>query len=173
MELVHRQGHHYALVSAVVEQDSWSCPVHLATSRRPVSSAPSQKHMLLQVSEQQSAVEAEVRAHSLVQHRNVLQLVCSEIRENRDGSSTAFLLFPYYRVSMGGRGQGCMGECSPPPSVWDSAGPDEALPEEQPAAARGESAAADAVSVPGTARHAHSQPPASGTQRREGTSTCK
>ena len=76
--------------------------VYLATSPRPLSSAPSQKHMLLQVPEQQSAVEAEVRAHSLVQHRNVLQLVCSEIQENRDGSSTAFLLFPHYRVSMGG-----------------------------------------------------------------------
>lgn len=55
--------------------------------------------MLLQVTEQKTAVEAEIRAHSVVQHRNVLPLVCSEIQENKDGSCTAFLLFPYYRVS--------------------------------------------------------------------------
>ena len=55
--------------------------------------------MLLQVPEQREAVEAEIQAHSMVQHRNVLQLICSEIQGNVDGSSTAFLLFPYYRVS--------------------------------------------------------------------------
>ena len=54
--------------------------------------------MLLQVPEQRASVEAEISAHAAVQHRNVLPLVCSEIQENKDGSSTAFLLFPYYRV---------------------------------------------------------------------------
>ena len=54
--------------------------------------------MLLQVPEQRASVEAEIRAHTAVQHHNVLPLVCSEIQENKDGSSTAFLLFPYYRV---------------------------------------------------------------------------
>ena len=55
--------------------------------------------MLLQVAEQRTAVEAEIQAHSMVHHRNVVQLICSEIRRNADGTSTAFLLFPYYRVS--------------------------------------------------------------------------
>ena len=55
--------------------------------------------MLLQVAEQKTAVEAEIQAHSMVHHRNVVQLICSEIRGNADGTSTAFLLFPYYRVS--------------------------------------------------------------------------
>ena len=56
--------------------------------------------MLLQVPEQKTSVEAEIEAHAKVQHRNILPLVCSEIQENRNGSSTAFLLFPYYRVSV-------------------------------------------------------------------------
>ena len=55
--------------------------------------------MLLQVPEQRLAVEAEIQAHSMVQHRNVLPLICSEIQENRNGTFTAFLLFPYHRVS--------------------------------------------------------------------------
>ena len=54
--------------------------------------------MLIQIPEQRVSVEAEIRAHSLVSHQNVLQLVCSEIHENKNGSSMAFLLFPYYRV---------------------------------------------------------------------------
>ena len=54
--------------------------------------------MLLQVPEQRAAAEAEIRAHSVVQHRNVIQLVASEIQQTRGSNSTAFLLFPYYRV---------------------------------------------------------------------------
>jgi serine/threonine protein kinase len=79
VELIHRQGHYYAL-----------------------------KHMLLQVAEQRTAVEAEIQAHSMVHHRNVVQLICSEIRRNADGTYTAFLLFPYYR---GGTLQDLMEQC--------------------------------------------------------------
>ena len=88
VDLVHRQGHHYALVSV------WRLPSDLT-----VCLTIFQKHMLLQVPEQKSSVEKEVMAHSMIQDQNVLQLICSEIQENKNDTSTAFLLFPYYRVS--------------------------------------------------------------------------
>lgn len=56
--------------------------------------------MLVQVQEQRSAVDAEIQTHSMVQHRNVIQLISSEVRDNKNETATAFLLFPYYPVSL-------------------------------------------------------------------------
>ena len=64
--------------------------------------------MLLQVPEQKAAAEAEIRAHSSVQHRNVIQLVTSEIRQTAGSQSVAFLLFPYYRVCVHVSVSACM-----------------------------------------------------------------
>ena len=56
--------------------------------------------MLLQLPEQRDLAENEIRIHGLVQHRNIIQLVDSELRVHQRGnSSSAYLLFPYYRVS--------------------------------------------------------------------------
>ena len=54
--------------------------------------------MLLQVPEQREAAENEIRTHHVVNHDNVVQLVDSEIKDNRNGEGTALLVFPYYQV---------------------------------------------------------------------------
>lgn len=55
--------------------------------------------MLLQVPEQREAAENEIRTHRLVDHRNVIKLVTSEIKDQRNGEGLALLVFPFYRVS--------------------------------------------------------------------------
>lgn len=55
--------------------------------------------MLLQVPEQKEAVESEVRVHGMIRHRNVIRLIDSEIKDGYRGDATAFLVFPYYKVS--------------------------------------------------------------------------
>ena len=77
--------------------------------------------MLLQVPEQREAAEAEIQAHSMVQHRNVVQLISSEIQSNADGTSTAFLLFPYYCVSGLSDGSAVRIAATSPVSEWNAA----------------------------------------------------
>lgn len=61
----------------------------------------SQKRMLIQLPEQKELSENEIRTHQLVQHRNIIDLVESQIRPSGGhGNSIAYLLFPYYRVTM-------------------------------------------------------------------------
>jgi serine/threonine kinase 16 len=55
------------------------------------------KRLLLQVEEQRTALDGEVRAHGLVSHANVLPLVDSEVVQLQNGDSRAYLLFPFYR----------------------------------------------------------------------------
>jgi len=55
--------------------------------------------MLLQVPEQREAAENEIRVHRLVNHKNVIKLVASEIKDQRNDEGVALLVFPYYQVS--------------------------------------------------------------------------
>ena len=55
--------------------------------------------MLLQVPEQRESAENEIRTHHLVKHKNIIRLVNSEIKDERNGSGVALLVFPFYRVS--------------------------------------------------------------------------
>jgi len=58
--------------------------------------------MLLQVPEQRDLVENEVRVHGMIKHRSVIRLIQSEIKGNRVGADgMAYLLFPYYKVTLG------------------------------------------------------------------------
>lgn len=57
-----------------------------------------QKWMLLQVPEQWDAVQNEILVHRQVKHKNVIQLVESEVKGSRDGEGMALLIFPFYRV---------------------------------------------------------------------------
>ncbi|XP_064390546.1 probable serine/threonine-protein kinase DDB_G0291350 [Halichondria panicea] len=72
VDLVHRDGHSYAL-----------------------------KRILIQLPEQREAAQNEIRAHTQVDHPNVVHLVDSEIRDVSQRTSNcigiAFLLFPYYQ----------------------------------------------------------------------------
>ena len=54
--------------------------------------------MLVQVPEQWDAVESEIQVHRQVKHKNVIQLVESEVKGNRESEGVALLIFPYYRV---------------------------------------------------------------------------
>lgn len=56
--------------------------------------------MLLQVPEQREAAENEVRTHCLMNHDNIIKLVASEIKDQRNGEGVALLLFPFYQVSL-------------------------------------------------------------------------
>lgn len=57
--------------------------------------------MLLQVPEQREAAEREIRAHRLLaDNKNVIKLVASEIKDQRNGEGMAYLVFPYYQVSV-------------------------------------------------------------------------
>ena len=61
--------------------------------------------MLLQLPEQREAAESEIRVHKRINHPNVVHLVDSEIRstaqkQNDSIEGIAFLVFPYYRVSL-------------------------------------------------------------------------
>ena len=60
-----------------------------------------QKRMLLQVPEQREAAEREIRTHRILVHNeNVIKLMASEIKDQRNGEGVAYLLFPYYQVSV-------------------------------------------------------------------------
>ncbi len=55
--------------------------------------------MLIQIPDQRDLAENEIRVHHCVQHRNIVELVDSEITApGSRGGSSAYLLFPYYRV---------------------------------------------------------------------------
>ena len=56
--------------------------------------------MLLQVPEQWDAVESEIQVHRQIKHKNVIQLVESEVKGSRDGEGMALLIFPFYRVGL-------------------------------------------------------------------------
>ena len=88
----------------------WACDVtHTRLSH-------AQKRMLLQVPEQWAAAEREVRMHGQLQHRNILQLLDSELAGERSQHGTAYLLFPYCRVSSPSP-LPCPWVSSPPPSL--------------------------------------------------------
>ena len=94
MDLVTRNHANYALVSGF-----WSLYRSLKSSLPLMSAIPVQKKMLLQVPEQREAAEKEIRTHQLVDNENIVKLITSEIKDQRNGEGVAFLLFPYYRVS--------------------------------------------------------------------------
>ena len=54
--------------------------------------------MLLQLPEQWDAVANEIHVHRQIKHKNVIQLVESEMKGSRDDQGTALLVFPFYRV---------------------------------------------------------------------------
>lgn len=54
--------------------------------------------MLLQVPEQWDAVQNEIHVHRQIKHKNVIQLVESEVKGSREGEGMALLIFPFYRV---------------------------------------------------------------------------
>ena len=53
---------------------------------------------MLQVPEQWEAVENEILVHRQIKHKNVMQLVESEMKGSREGQGMALLIFPFYRV---------------------------------------------------------------------------
>ena len=58
-----------------------------------------QKELLLQVAEQKDSVEKEISMHKAVSHRNVVQLVDSQVVwRTEEVKGKAFLLFPFYQV---------------------------------------------------------------------------
>ena len=54
---------------------------------------------MLQVPEQREAAEREIRTHRLIDNKNIVKLIASEIKDRRNGDGVAYLLFPYYQVS--------------------------------------------------------------------------
>ena len=56
--------------------------------------------MLLQVPEQWDAVQNEIHVHRQVKHKNVIQLVESEVKGSREGEGMALLVFMCYNVTL-------------------------------------------------------------------------
>ena len=53
---------------------------------------------MLQLEEQRTSLDEEIRIHNTIRHSNVLQLIDSEVVELPNEEARGYLIFPYYEV---------------------------------------------------------------------------